>query len=449
MFLRGTTLRAAILGCLEPDLESLIPKRLAEDKKSHQNSQEIDEFKQVVGGLFPWYLIRSRILLGEIKDLEIPFQEVEQRSQKARSQRYRQNDSLPFESARVCFESLAFKKPCNPSEEISIIERLFDNKYKLSLQDHLSAVRAAYRLEHLSEIRNQLEQSCYEIVMSLSNEGPETKAENYIALARAVLPVSSADAAAYFDCAIEAVSKFGDELVQRWEAVVAIARRSAEGKRSSPEIAYRFIRCAELVGESVAREKHWSRNEAIQVCAKLCPSSAFAALSRWRDRDVVRWFENQLSALAHEAVSSKIIAPSVGWSLSAFSWDYQFDKFAALCIETESDETCRQYILDTAVRDIRLNDASESSWQTLKQVTERFSLKNKEIQKVLAFYAQKSRANYTEEASQQPRIIESEEAQNIDWEEIFADLDLTKTTGLNTALNKFDAIHYSPLPDAF
>ncbi|MDF5728325.1 MAG: hypothetical protein PUP92_09875 [Rhizonema sp. PD38] len=440
IFLRGTALRATISGSLEPDIETLIPERLVEDKKNRQSSQEIDEFKQVVGGLLSWYLIRSHILLGSIEDLETAFQEADQRSKKARSQRYRQNDHLPFEIARVRFESLALKKPYGRSEEISIVDKLFNNEYKLLLRDHLSAVRAAYRLEHLSEIRSQLEQSCYEIVMSISNEGPETKAENYIALARAVLPVSPTDAKAYFDCAIEAVSKFGDELVERWEAVVAMAKRSAEGGRSSPEIAYRFIRCAELVGDSVDREKHWHRNEAIQVCTKLCPPSAFAALSRWRDRDVVRWFENQLSALAHEAVCSKIITPSVGWSLSAFSWEYQFDNFAALCIEIESDETCRQSILDTAVRDIRLNDASESSWQTLKGIAERFSLENKEIRKVLAFYAQQSRVNETEKSSQPPRIIQPEEKQNIDWKEILTDLDITKKTGLNTALDRYHTI---------
>lgn len=441
IFLRGTALRATILSGLELDLETLVPERLLEDKKKHQSRQEIDEFKQVVGGLLPWYLIRSHILLGRIEDIETAFQEADQRSKKARSQRYRQHDRLPFEIARVRFEILVLNNG-NNSDKLNITEKIFNNEYKLLLRDHLSAVRAAYRSEHLSVVKERLEQSCYEIVTSISDEGPEAKANYYLDLARAVLPVSPADAAAYFNCAIEAVSKFGDELVQRWEAVVAMAERAAEGGHSSPEIAYRFIRCAELVGESVAREKHWSRNEAIQVCAKLCPSSAFAALSRWRDRDVVRWFENQLSALAYETVRSKIIAPSVGWSLSAFSWEYRFDEFAALCIETEFDKTCRQYILDTAVRDIRLNDASESSWQILKGTAERFSLENKEIHKVLAFYAKQSRVNKTEESSQVPRIIQSEEMQNIDWEEILAGLDLTKTTGLNTALHRFDTIPY-------
>ncbi|MUL35408.1 ATP-binding protein [Gloeocapsopsis dulcis] len=448
LFLRGTALRAAILGDLEPEIEALVPEKLLEDKKNYQRNHDIEEFKQVVGGLLLWYLIRSRILLGSREDLEVAFQEANQHSKKARSQRYRQHDRLPFEIARVRFESLALKKPCDSFKEVSIIEKLFDKEYKLSLKDHLIVVRAAYRLEHLSAIRNQLEQSCYEIVVSISDEGPEAKANYYIDLARAVLPISLTDAAAYFNCAIEAVSKFGDELVERWEAVVAIAKRAAEGGRSSPEIAYRFIRCAELVGDSVAREKYWSRNEAIQVCAKLHPPSAFAALSRWRDRDV-GWFERQLPALAHEAVRSKIVAPSIGWSLSAFSWEYRFDEFAALCIEAESDETCRQYILDTTVRQLRLNDASESSWQNLKRVAERLSLDNKEIQQVLAFYAQQPRASDTEEPSQLPRMNHPEESQNIDWEEILGNLDLTKSEEVSTAIARFDAVPYPRHPETF
>lgn len=438
IFLRGTALRFAISGNFEPDLNSLIPQKLLEDENNYR--QDIEELKQVVGALLPWYFIRSRILLGSEEHLEIAFQNADRRSKEALLRRYRQNDHLPSEIARVRFEILALKKPCDRSEEKHIIVKFFDNEYKLSLKDRLSAVRAAYRLEHLSEIKSQLEQSCYEMVVSVSNEGPETKAENYIALARAVLPVSPADAAAYFNCAIEAVSMFGDELVDRWKAVVAMAKRSAEGGRSSPEIAYRFISCAELVGDSVAREKHWDRNEAIQVCAKLCPSSAFAALSRWRDRDV-GWFEGQLLALASEAVRSKIIEPLVGWSLSAFSWDYDgYDEFVALCIETESDKTRRQYILDTAVRDLRLNEASESIWHNLRRVSDKFSLENKHIQQVLDFSAEHPQRSDREKASQIPQIDERKESISIDWKEVFGNLKLTKSMEISAALDRFNAL---------
>jgi hypothetical protein len=447
LFLRGTALRFTILGDFEPDIESLIPKKLLEDKK---NSQDINDFKQVVGGLLPWYLIRSRILLGNKEHLELAFQEANVRSKKARSQRYRQQDRLPFEIARVRFESLVLKNARDSVVEASIIETIFDGEYNLSLIEHLKAVRAAYRLEHLSPIRDQLEQSCYERVASASDEGPEAKANYYIDLARAVFPISRADAVAYFNFAIKAVSKFGDELVERWGSVVAMAKRSAEGGLSSPELAYRFIRCAELVGDNVVRQKHWSRNEAIQVCAKLCPMSAFAALSRWRDRDVGR-FDSQLLALAHEAVRSNIVAPSVGWSLSAFFWEYQFEEFVVICIETESDKARRQYILNTAVRDLRLNDTSENNWQNLKRVAERFSLDDEEIRQVLEFQSEQKQLNLASQTRNQEQKYEdtNHQTQVLDLEQIFEDLDLTTTIGLNTAIDRFDALPYPHNHEAF
>ena len=449
LFLRGTALRATILGDSEPDLETLIPKRLLEDKKNSQRNQDIAEFKQVVGGLLPWYMVRCRILLGNRENLELAFQEANERSKKARSQRYSQHDRLPFEIARVRFESLALKNNCDSVDKESIIEMVFDNEYELSLADHLRAVRSAYRLEHLSTIRDRLEQSCYEVVISISDEGPEAKAGYYIALARAVLPISPADAAAYFNCAIEAVSKFGDELVERWGAVVAMAKRSAEGGRSSPELAYRFIRCAELVGDTVDREKHWSRNEAIQVCAKLSPMSAFAALSRWRDRDV-GWFDRQLPALAFEVVSSKMIAPSVGWALSAFSWEYRFDEFAVLCIETESEKTRRQFILDTAVRDLRLNDSSENNWQALKRVAEQFSLDDAKIPQSIEFAEQKQVITTPKLSQQQEEYkVTNQNTQVVDLEAIFKDLNLTTSIGINAAIDRFNALPYPHIHESF
>ena len=452
LFLRGTALRATILGDSDPDLEVLIPERLLkdEDKKNYQRSQDIAEFKQVVGGLLPWYLIRCRTLLSSEENIELAFQGANERSKKARSQRYKQHDRLPFEIARVRFESLAFMKACDTIDGEISLDKIFDSEYDLSLIAHLKAVRAAYRLEHLSPIRNQLEQSCYERVASVLNEGPEATANYYIDLARAVLPISPADAAAYFNCAIEAVSKFGDELVERWGAIVAIAKRSAGGKGPFPEIAYRFIRCAELVGDNVVREKYWRRDEAVQVCAKLCPMSAFAALSRWRDRDV-GWFKRQLPALAFEVVRSKVIAPSVAWSLSAFSWEYQFDKFAALCIETESDKAHRQRILDTAIRDLRLNDASENNWQSLERVSKQFSLEDTEIRQTLEFHVEQKQVKSTSQISGQEEEYEdtNRQPQAVDLKEIFNDLDLTISSELSIAIDRFNTLPYPRSPEAF
>jgi hypothetical protein len=437
IFLRATALKAVLSDEPEPDIEKLTPEELLGEKQGHQNSQDAAEFRQVIGRLLPWYIARARILTADNLAVTIAIEEAERLSKSVQTNLSRRlPDTISFEKSRIYFELLALTKDSDASEIENFATELIKNNTQLRLIDRLNAVRTSYRLDHLSGISSHLERLCYEQIMSASDEWSETRAEWYIDLARAVLPVNRTDAAAYFDYAIEAVSKFGDELVERWEAVVAMAKRSAEGGRALPEIAYRFIRCAELIGDNVAREKHFDRNGAVTVCARLHPTSAFTALSRWRDRDV-GWFGSQLYALAYEVVSSRIVSPSVGWSLSAFLSRNILDDFASLCIEKEPDALRRQYILDTAIRDLRLGETSEKSWQNIKRTAQQFSLENNELQHVLAFYAEQSETS--NEATTHRIFPENyqEELEPVDWEKIFDGLDLTASMGINNAIERF------------
>lgn len=437
-YLRALALRCVLEKNLEPDLDKLVSKEFLENKKkTYKHGQEIQEFKERVGALLPWYIVRARLLVNDIDDLIQATKDADEQSKKARGQRYRDSDSLPYEISHMLVEILTLCQNANANQiEKFSSDYLKDNK-QIWIYDRLKAVRSAFRLDHLSEIRRELELSANDLVASQKDEGPETKAEWYIDIARAVLPASRDDAAVYFDYAIEAVSKFGDELVQRWEAIVALAKRSAEGGHSSPEMAYRFIRCAELVGDNVAREKHWDRSGAIRICARLSPVSALAALSRWRDRDV-GWFYWQLPALADEIVTDNIVSPEVGWSLSAFFEDYDLDDFASLCLAKASSTEHRQHILDMAVRDLRLNEAIEESLRKIKTVAEQHSISNSDLDTVLAFYA----ANPKKKESVNTPLIHSshhEESGSVDWVKIFDGLELATSSGISDAIDRFNA----------
>ena len=156
-------------------------------------------------------------------------------------------------------------------------------------------LRAACRAPRLLDIRQPLEVTYDELTKTNQDDGPDEIANRYITIARAVLIISPDDASVYFDKAIEVASKFGEELVPRWEAIVALAQRACIKQTVPDELGYRFIRCAELVGENVSREKHWSRSEAMRICSRMSPGVAISALSRWRDRDIGR-FEYQFEA---------------------------------------------------------------------------------------------------------------------------------------------------------
>lgn len=439
-YLRAVALKALLSGDSEPDLEELLPKDWFEKRQAHTNEQNIREFKEIVGGMLPWYFFRARLLINDVEDVVEAINSTIQRSIKARGNRWRDTDNLSYEISQVFIETLTFYY----SADLTQIDRFFMKHLKeneqIRIPERLKAVRVAFRSEHLVGIRQDLEKIAFDVIYSATGEAPETRAEWYIELARAVLPVNPDDAAAYFDFAIESVSKFGDEIVERWDAVVAIASRTAEGGNISPEMAYRFIRCAELIGDNVAREKHFDRDGAIKTCVRLSPPSAFAALSRWRDRDV-GWFYRQLSSLAFEVASSNVLSPSVSWSLSAFFDGYGLDSFASLCIAKEQSTAIKQIILDTAIRDLRLNEAGISSWQELEEVTQQENtIETRELEQILNFYVNEPPKKTDEISLPKESVTRREELEQVDWAKLLNGFELSTASGLSDAIQCYEEL---------
>lgn len=439
-YLRAIALKS-MLSSSEPNLEDLLPEDLLKDKKKNKYKSENDirEFNEVIGGLLPWYILRAKILTNRIKDLDIEIENSDQKSKSSIRYGWRENDSIPYEISRLHYDILSLMQSSNKFQIEEFYNRRLKSENKIWVKDLLRAARSSFRLAHLSEIRIQIEHSVYELISSTKNEAPETKADWYIDLARAVLPVSREDAATYFNYAIEAVSKFGDEIVQRWRAVSAIANRSAQSENVTPELAYRFIRCAELVGDNVAREKYWDRDRAIRTLVRLSPLSALSALSRWRDRDV-GWFKEQLYTMASELVSSKHIPVLSAWSLSAFLDGYMIVDFVSKCIQNENIRSRRQYLFDQVIHDLRLKETEEETWQKLKEIAQKYLLKSEELDTVLLFYSNKK-----EEIKHLVKKNEKKESfsfklkgdsNKISWKKIFVDLDLLTSHGITQAITR-------------
>lgn len=429
-YLRALALRCALENSFELDFNKLFPKQFLEKKKTHRYGQEKQEFKDRVSGLLPWYLIRARILSNEITDLVQAAKEVEEKVKGLPLYRY--SDSMPYEISYVLVDILTLYRSSDTTQIENFFAKYLKDDKHVRIKVWLKAVRGAFRSDHLLGMRQQLEVITRNLIFSLKDETPETKADLFIDLARAVLALSVEDAASYFNFAIEAVSKFGDELRDRWEAIIALAKRSAEDGHLSAEIAHRFIQCAEMVGDYIGDEDHWDRNMAIRTQVQLSPNTAIASLSRWRDREV-GWFDDQLPILAEELVRNSYVSPSVGWSLSTFFNTYYIDDYASLCIEREASKEKRKIILDMAVRDLRLNEATEESLRKLKNVANQHSISNNSLDNLLAFY-EANRKNVEEITSSKNNNVEY-----IDWKKIFDSLDLTSDSGINQAIQRYKA----------
>jgi hypothetical protein len=433
-YLRALALRYVLSNNLTPIIDDIIteilPKEIENDK-TYQQSQEIKEFKEIVGGLLPWYIARALVIVGKTDNFFDLLKDTEQRSKSARSSRYRSYDTIPFEISRIIITIMIFSNKENVNDIGKFYEDYFKENQQVWINDRFNAVYGAFRNEHLSVIRSKLEKSAFDVVVNSNTDEPETKAEWFTELARAVFPKSLEDAAAYFDCAIDAVSKFGNELRDRWDAVIALARRVSKSGPISPEMAYRFMRCAELVSDY----KELDFGEVVRTCTRLSPVSSLSTISRWHDRGV-GYFYDQIPDMADELVRSEKISPAIGWSLSVFFEGYGLADFASLCIEKESSPTRRAYILKSAVHDLRVNEAGLASWQKLNQAIKSLDLGNDEVDDLIHHCISENKDEGGKTHSKNVIPQDKDGAEKVKWESILGDLNLSTSSGIDQALRR-------------
>lgn len=377
VYMRSITLKYFILN------KKLNSKNLfvsSEIKKNNYSlDQEIKENIEIINILKPWYDIRLNILLGNSITLFKNIDEITIQSKEFI--RFKNYKYLEKEISKINCDILIFYpfKTKNLTEKF-YLENL-KNSNSLNIESHLRLVRAAFRNDNLSSVKKDCEEKAYYKIRTEKETGPEKKANWYSNLARSVMNSDVDDAATYFDMAIDAVSKFGDEVVERWEAVVSLSKNRGREEHVSNELAYRFMRCAELIGENVDREKYWDRNEAIITGMKLSPSSIFAIISRWNDRQVGN-IEQQLFSVLSEGVSNKYISPVVSWSMHPFLNKYQLTDLAVKCIEHEINNEIKQNILSNLIMELNINGIIDNYLEKIIMVVEKFNLKLGEEEKL-------------------------------------------------------------------
>ncbi|AIY08774.1 hypothetical protein LK13_09330 [Paenibacillus polymyxa] len=438
IFMRALALKKVLLSKLEFDVNEVLPKDLQQNR-DYKYEQEVREIKEVMDGLLPWYTLRIRCLASDVLHFDNEVATVEKKSGSATSTRYREYDSLPTEIARVCCDVLMFYKFPGQMSAKTFYENYIQS-IRMFIPEHLKLVRSAFRLSHLAEQKREFEHNAYEVIRSASDIGSEERANCYIDLARSLINVNRDDAAVYFNFAIDAVSKFGDEIVERWEAVVSLANRREVEEFAPYDLAYRFIRCAELIGENVAREKYWDRDESVRTCTRLSPVTSIAALSRWRDREIGR-FDRQLYAFSEEVVTRGYVAPTVAWSLSSFMNEYEIVDFALRCIEKETSSDRRKFIFDSVINELRINGVEGEVWNKINDVASKYSLKSALLDEVLAY----NRGNIAREIDiinkeHNPLFGKESDEEAIDWHELLHDLDLVSPNGLREAILRIKKI---------
>jgi len=423
VYLRALAIKTLLQDKLEPEIDAILPKNLLKGKvdKSNDLNNEIKEFKEVINGLFPWYYLKAKILDQQDFDFKEEVNRADNNSRKARSNRYRSYDSLSNEIAALQSSILITYRKGAEEEIIWFYETYLRSNNALWIPDELNMVRASFRTPYLNLIKQQTESLAYQRIKNITEDSPEEISERYIGLARAVLNSAVDDAGVYFEEGVNIASKFGDEIVRRWEAVVNLAKQACTGDSISDKLAYRFIRCAEVVGEYVDREKYWNRSEAIAICTEMSAGQGIAALSRWRDRNIGR-FEYQFEALLVELVRSGKISSKLGWVMCRFFSSHENSEVLSLCLESETDMEMKKKLFSDAVHLLRLEGTTIENWEKFKKIANTANIENHMLNEVLDCdlknnALEKEKENPVSEHKGQP-------IENILWDDIFGSFNI-------------------------
>lgn len=431
-FLRSTALMNLLRGDSALAMDDIVLLAFGTEYLQKNQNRDLSDFKEIVGCLLPWYDIRLQMLTKQIIDFEKAVVDADARSKASIFHRYRNFDILPFELSRVLFDILPFTSTIKDDlRDIYVTQRILNRK-EVWIEDWIKLTRSSNLSKTQINRSSEFERMSKELI-DTSTDGPVEISENYLSLARAVLQSSVGDAHCYFDKAVEAVSKFGDEVVQRWEASVALADKAAGKDKVSQKLAYRYIRCAELIGDTVDREKYWDRYSTFRTCVRLSPEASFAASSRWRERDVGRYNDHTL-ALAEEMVASGYLSPVEGWSMSTFLQSNYVDDLIATCLKFSKTYEEKRAIFIKGVDYFRKCGATLKTWKKLNDIASEHSIVNKDLSDILEWYDR--------QVSKDKEIIETitvdtDKSNSVNYDKLFKDLDLCSADGLDEAYSQY------------
>jgi hypothetical protein len=429
VFLKTLAIRTLQDGKSIPVLEDIRPENKKADK---QDDKELKEFREVIDSLLPWYKLRAQNLFHKNIPEAVAVQSAAMQSEKTLNTRYRDFDPLPSEVSLIKISMLIESNHLDESQAQQFYASHIENNKSIKINHWLMLLRAAYRADHLKNIRTSLERYCYTFIKSVTDDGPEELAKIYTQLSRAVLVNSVEDASVYFEEAIEIVSKFGDEITQRWEAVSAIAENAGRCGTTDPQLAYRFIRIAEVVGENL-REKHWERGKAIQICIRMSPGTGISALSRWREREIGR-IDRLHYAFIIELLRSKLLTAAQVWPLTTFITPDELDDFIFECLKMDLQKEEKAFLLEQTITRLKMEGIYEELWGRLNDLGELQGISNQQLDSLTSFYAgiQDSVEESDNEAVTKSAMHNKPE---VDWPIFFQNFDLTSSSGLTSAVN--------------
>lgn len=433
-FLRFLSLQASFQNNFKIDHEAFIKKCFQRDnKKGYESEKEFKDSCALINEFLPLYTLRVKALVGvDITSVGVIGQTTETFI-KQHSDRYQDYDPKAYLATKVKFDILLFSK--EQSIVDIFIKQVEIDSIKCSFKDNFYFVRASCHHPKLSELVDIFENKSEQILQKLDHEeSPESHSDNYLNFSRSILAIDLENAAVYFDIGLKKATNFGNEVVDRWEAISAIAQRSVEDKLYSPKLAHRYMRVAELIGDSDTGQNYWDERQIFSTCLKISPLTTLAIANRWKERDVGG---RGISNLVNDVLDIREVNPIILWAFTAFSFDSSlvdfFDKIAAIMPDKQIQHT----MLDYVIRDLRVKGRVGRDWKTIENIASQYNLSNNELNNLerLVGVDKESVSNIVPIVNLAKKKDNSEKTQN--WLKRYGHVDILTKNGFREAFTTF------------
>lgn len=418
--LRGETL--AGVDVMPSDVRQKI-----ESGQQHSLNYETNVFRRDVDALLPFLVLEVEIVCGRAPaDLQVAIEAARKVAASSEARIYNEDNSLPQALSRLWLRVLCISGKATGNEQRTFADWLQQLKEPLWPDTLIALARRAARTEGFHTQALEFATSAYERLEAI-REDAESRADSYLRLARAILSLSLAEAAVYFERAVEIASRIGDENLARWAALLHLGYAAAAPERGSTRTAYRVSRVAELTYEYVARDKHFDWDGTIEVLTDLCPRSALAVLSRWRDRrfgNSHRLLPVCIERLVEQGRLSSSV-PVVFAGLNA-DWDRLEGLKRALAMETDSAKRAR--LAKIAYRYMRCQKYDAKVWRELGDLGAQYGLEFLDIERLVA-----ASSNVPTVRQPERYISNIQEQPGPDWDAVFRNVDVTDAETLRAA----------------
>jgi hypothetical protein len=288
--IKGLALLSRLRG--EPfDVTAFAPAAVTEaGPAAHLYSSAAAEFKANVEPFAPWADLWAITMLDETADIGAEFQRATETLRPVPDYR------TPYMFINAAARTGAFLLASAPS---GAYREQFAAWIRSSHQ-YLSRDALTDIVQHAagSEELHDLALDVAELIaakIAESHDSAETQIEDLVRLSRAIYRLSPDESRAYFEQAVQAAERVGDDVSARWSALLTISGAAGQPGQPDRARAYRLAQITEALAPYL--DDALDHEAALHAITQLDPHEGIAIASRWRDRRF-GWLDPAVEALA-------------------------------------------------------------------------------------------------------------------------------------------------------